>query len=508
MRTTVAWLAARIRGGWPALLVVLAVTVGVVWLGADDAWARVGGGQGFNTGSGSGGFSGGGRGGDDGGMIMLLIWLLIEHPAIGVPVLLVVVAVVIVRALMNQGGRRQVVHHTERAPAARPVDGVQALRADDPAFSMPVLLDFLQLLHRRATAAAPKGDWDALLPFVSEQARSDLSAAHRGVTEVRDVVAGGIQIMSAQRDQDAFVLQVVVQDTRRESLEGGGARHVYVEESWSLARRVGARSPTPDDAVRMGCPSCGAAIDTDRTGRCVVCETAIVDGLLQWRAERVAVLVRRRIEAPQVGWATGGAEPGFHMPTVLDPELGRAWRAFVGRHPGFDGPAFQERVKGIFLALQAAWSAGDWDVARPHVTDTLYQTLRFYLEQYAEHDLKNRLGDVQLLKQEVVKVQVDAWYESITVRIWGEMRDWIENGRGEVVGGNDKRTRQFSEYWTFIRAIGSGDASVAPTGCPSCGAPLDRISQTGICGYCESKITTGQFDWVLSRIDQPQVYRG
>ena len=28
--------------------------------------------------------------------------------------------------------------------------------------------------------------------------------------------------------------------------------------------------------------------------------------------------------------------------------------------------------------------------------------------------------------------------------------------------------------------------------------PLDRISQAGICGYCDSKITSGRFDWVLA----------
>ena len=43
---------------------------------------------------------------------------------------------------------------------------------------------------------------------------------------------------------------------------------------------------------------------------------------------------------------------------------------------------------------------------------------------------------------------------------------------------------------------------------PCCGAPLDNVSQTGVCGYCDTKITTGDFDWVLSRIDQCEVYSG
>jgi hypothetical protein len=77
-----------------------------------------------------------------------------------------------------------------------------------------------------------------------------------------------------------------------------------------------------------------------------------------------------------------------------------------------------------------------------------------------------------------------------------------------VVGGNKDRDRKFTEYWTFVRAIGSGDKSADPAHCPSCGAPLDKVNAAGKCGYCDTVITTGKFDWVLTRIDQAEVYRG
>jgi hypothetical protein len=34
------------------------------------------------------------------------------------------------------------------------------------------------------------------------------------------------------------------------------------------------------------------------------------------------------------------------------------------------------------------------------------------------------------------------------------------------------------------------------------------VSETGVCGYCDAKITGGEFDWVLSTIDQDETYRG
>src|SRR5690242_1863923 len=65
---------------------------------ATEAWARVGGGQSYGGGGGSGG-SGGGDGGGLGVLVYLLIrfllWLTIEHPAIGIPVDIIVIAAVI-----------------------------------------------------------------------------------------------------------------------------------------------------------------------------------------------------------------------------------------------------------------------------------------------------------------------------------------------------------------------------------------------------------------------------
>ena len=44
------------------------------------------------------------------------------------------------------------------------------------------------------------------------------------------------------------------------------------------------------------------------------------------------------------------------------------------------------------------------------------------------------------------------------------------------------------------------------TSCPSCGAPLDKINQAGQCEYCETVVTLGDFDWVLTNIEQDEVY--
>jgi hypothetical protein len=37
--------------------------------------------------------------------------------------------------------------------------------------------------------------------------------------------------------------------------------------------------------------------------------------------------------------------------------------------------------------------------------------------------------------------------------------------------------------------------------CLSCGAPVS-LNQIGECRYCKAAVTSGKFDWVVSRIEQ------
>ena len=56
---------------------------------------------------------------------------------------------------------------------------------------------------------------------------------------------------------------------------------------------------------------------------------------------------------------------------------------------------------------------------------------------------------------------------------------------------------------TFNRKKGvltkAGTSNKSTTNCPNCGAPTE-ITSSGQCEYCDSVITTGEHDWVLSDI--------
>ena len=487
------------------LAVVCALLVG------DEAAARVGGGQSFGGGSSSGGGRSGGSGGGDGDLIWFLIWLCLEHPMIGIPVTLVVVGVVVVKQFANRagGGRRWASHEpAHRPPKARRArrSTTQALRAADPNFSEPLFLDYAQLVYARAHTLRPADDRPTGL--VSQAAWRQLRQRAAGVERVEDVIFGATRVSNIDVGGQWVSVQVAFTTNLTES-RAGAARQLLLDEVWTFRRAAGVLSPGPERMRSLGCASCGSTLEPGTDGRCPNCEQPRTGGQLQWEVVSTELRSSQALSRPDLHLG-GGVEPGTRAPTVKHPQLASRRRAFQARHADFDWSGFKARVVHIFGELQQAWSTQTWERARPYETDALFQVHRFWMERYARFGLANRIDDVEVLKMELADVDLDAWLETMTVRVWARMRDWTEEtATGKVVGGSKSDPRAFSEYWTFIRAVGAEDRGSGPRDgrhCPSCGAPLDKVGAAGVCGYCDAKITGGDYDWVLSRIEQDESY--
>lgn len=205
----------------------------------------------------------------------------------------------------------------------------------------------------------------------------------------------------------------------------------------------------------------------------------------------------------------GGTEAGTNLPLVRAPDFAATQRALASRHPEFDLEAFRARVVDVFVRVQAAWSDMKPEAVRPLETDGVFQSHRYWIERYRREGLCNRGAGVKVTGVLPARIQMDAYYTAITVRIFASMLDWTEDRGGKVVGGSKSEPKRFSEYWTFVRAAGKPLTTRENVdACPSCGAPLDRVGEGGVCGYCEAKITSGDFDWVLAAIDQDDAYGG
>jgi hypothetical protein len=133
---------------------------------------------------------------------------------------------------------------------------------------------------------------------------------------------------------------------------------------------------------------------------------------------------------------------------------------------------------------------------------------QYWIDAYKRAGLRNILDQCAITGIQPVKIKEDAFYNSITLRIWAQGYDYTLNSMGEVLSGSKHNLRRWSEYWTFIRnRTAKPSVSRDPLNCPNCGAPL-HVNAVGICEFCGGKITSGEFDWVLSRIEQDESYSG
>lgn len=161
----------------------------------------------------------------------------------------------------------------------------------------------------------------------------------------------------------------------------------------------------------------------------------------------------------------------------------------------------------IYGRLNDAWNASELAPVRGLVTKSLLDYLHYWLDEYRRQGLHNRLDKAALQSMELAKVDRDRYFDAITVRIRATGLDFTTDARGKVVGGSDKRPRPYSEYWTFLRSSARRGPIVTDPRCPNCGAPL-AISDAGTCTHCDAELERGSFDWVLSKIEQDDVYAG
>lgn len=465
---------------------------------------RPGGGSSYTAPS-SGGGGGGGGGGDGGAIIELLLWLLIEHPAVGIPAILLAIAYFVVKALFFDKKKDWSSGHVSGPPLMQteppawrgPARQVDAIGAVDPGFSRIVFEDFLYSLYAEVQTARGAGQLNRVSAYLSENAARALGSMARGAVDT--VIVGKLALMEATANAAGARVVADIESNYTEDRRG-----FYVHERWTLTRGPGARSRDPKRARILGCPSCGAPQDALFGGTCRHCGKMVNDGSFDWTV--AAVVVLDRAERPPLLTSTV-EEQGTDLPTVLDPTLPGAMMALRQKDPHFDLEPFKQRVGLVFQQFQRAWSGRDLASMRPFLSDALFTTQQYWIRAYLAQHLRNVTEDNRITNLQLAKVVSDPYYDAITIRVFATGHDYTVDDAGKVVSGSKSRVRAYSEYWTLIRGTNRKGPTRTDLACPNCGAPLD-VNMAGDCKYCKVKITTGDFDWVLSKIEQDESYVG
>ncbi|HPM75840.1 MAG TPA: TIM44-like domain-containing protein [bacterium] len=495
-----------------ALLLALTLTL----LAAPLAWARLGGGEGFGGGS-----SGGGGGSSDGDwveivylLVRLLIWLCVEYPVVGYPVTAAVIVGGIIVAVKYKSQPRPGMQGPRPEFKKLPRQALAELRRDDPNFSEMLFLDFVQMIYARYhQARGVDGDPANLTPYLSPPAMERLQQWRRTDMRVHDAIVGSLTLGDVLQQASGWELVVNLETnyTLTPVADEKKSKAFYTRTQMRFRRQKGVVSKGPEFTRALSCPSCGSPVKVDASGACAYCGTVVKPGEFAWQLTVINELtVEDRRRQPL---SLGGVEAGTNFPTVYSPTLDADRKAFALAYPEFKWEEFRARIGTTFMHLQKAWSAKEWERLRPYETDRLFQTHLFWLQRYRDHGYTNVLENINLQKIEVVKVERDPFFDIITVRLYASMIDYTVDREGKIVEGGKNRTRKFSEYWTFIRKAGfkkkepQGEWDEPGDRCPSCGAPL-KVSMHGVCEYCGSNITGGDFDWTLAKIEQDEVFKG
>lgn len=493
---------------WQTVLIAL-----LLLLAPALAFARPGGGEGYS----GGGDGGGGDGAGELVFFLLRLWIefVIHYPAIGIP--MTIAGIVVFLAWKRKRGKAgsqdwDLVPRHAAPPQQPPSVDLDAIRQVDPEFSVVLFEDFTYALYARAhQARSDRRALDSLAPYLSPPAREHLLQRPPAGVPVTSVVVGATRVrhlsVPSQGAQTSAWVQVVLEIEANLTL--GGDRAQYVRERWSLVRGASVRSKPPELVKTFKCPNCGAPFDPAGAAagdRCGYCGEVVSGGRFDWTVQAIDLL---KVEARPPALVSSVEEAGTSFPTVYHPALTVRRAELLRDDPASTDEALTARLRLIYDQLNASWTALDLGPVRPHVSDGLFDYLQYWIAAYQRQGLRNVLEGMRMTEAAMVKVVRDAHYDSVTFRIRGSGRDYtVRQADNQVVSGDPKRDRVYSEYWTLIRGAGVKGAPHADRNCPNCGASLDHVNMAGECGYCGAKITSGRFDWVLSKIEQDDSYTG
>ncbi len=429
-----------------------------------------------------------------------------------ISLLFVIVLIILLKRLENRQVFTAAPTAVNRAAQQQKIkSGLESLKQSAPNFSGILFLDFVHSLYGKFYSYSTHPEFSYLSPFLSAELQQHFRQAQPWT--INEVVINGIRWQEINtQDIEIESICLVIDANYTLHLQGKPTRYA-VTERWLLHRKKGLLSPEPDKMQTLCCPYCGAPAHFTDAGKCGHCGSIVHQGEMQWCLGKRVVLRTTALAADDL--VSYAEEQGTELATIKQADLTGQMLGFQQLHALPDWDTFWQAfvddiVKAYFLTIYAHWSTRDWQAVRHLLSDRLYEANSFWLNLYAENNWFNRLDDLKITQVELVKIEQDKFYEAITVRVFASCYDYTEDAAGKLIGGSKRALRRYSEYWTFVRRT-NAQPHTAPyslTQCPQCGAPADNMGQTGECGYCGSKISTGQFSWVLFLIMQDDVYEG
>jgi len=483
------------RGQYSKYLVLFLVVVLLAGL-ASMAWARAGGGGSYGSSRRSGG-------GDGLGVIFYwLIMLAIEQPAIGVPLLIVAIIIVIIWGRKAKGR-----YETKTISKASRLNRQQQAAARDEMLAALILRDpefteeaFLQRTNKAFIAiqdAWSNQDLSTVKRFISDGVceRFSISIEMQKAEGLRNLMEDirilDSKIVSITSDQHFDTIHVEIRAQARDTdidLETGKRIRTNTTapftEFWSFLRKPGAKTLTDKGLVEGFCPNCGAHLELSDSGRCENCDSVVTSG--------------------QYDWVLAEITQSMEWGTVSNPEMIPGYTAMVQLDPSFNIQHVEDKASVAFWRLVKAWFDGNPDPARKIVFPEYFITLEKQIEQVKQDDWWLYFREAALGAVEIQRIVpgADGERDRIEILMKWSARNAQRNAFGKSRSTGDKTIRP--QIYIMSRNHGvktNAQMSFLSSHCPACAAPFEGGS-SGLCDYCGKPLNDGSQDWALESIQR------
>ena len=217
----------------------------------------------------------------------------------------------------------------------------------------------------------------------------------------------------------------------------------------------------------------------------------------------IIINIIRRLKSASSAGSTGMTGAGFTNYSELVPIS-----TIKGADPNFSEAAMKEKISNLYVRMQNAWQAKEFEGIRPFMTDALYSQFKLQLDELSRSECTNYVERIAVLDVELTGWRSDEVVDAIVAIVNTRIVDYTTNDRtGKLVSGSQTVEKFMTYEWTLIRSkgmttpvfSGEGSEDTATIHCPSCGAPVE-INQSAKCPYCYSVISAADYDWVISAI--------
>ena len=173
--------------------------------------------------------------------------------------------------------------------------------------------------------------------------------------------------------------------------------------------------------------------------------------------------------------------------------------------PLFSADKFMKWGSEVFVKLQTAWMNRTWEDIRTLESTELFEQHKGQLQYLIDNKQINMMKNIRVEHTQLTRYRKDGDKEVLVMILRATMRDYIiEEESNKIVQGSPNKDIQMLYSLTFVRKAGvktmENTEGTNTISCPNCGAPT-KITNSGKCEYCGSIITTGEYDWVLDKLE-------